>query len=133
MTLFLLRIPRASEYVTFLNIGFAAAKKKTIWAICLERELQPKGMISNLNSYSLFDRNNPDEVIGKLISKLRDGVTDSELDLAINGKLVRTKFLVEKLGDILRTIRATEDLPPISIFNLRGFGRKPVSEGRGSR
>lgn len=97
------------------EIGFAIAKSKKIWPISLERELRPEGMISTLNSYSLFDWNNPEQTIGNLISELDQGAAHSELDLAINGKLARTKFLVNKLAELQQIDR------PLTIYHQSAF------------
>ena len=107
------------------EIGFAAAKGKRIWPICLEKKLRPEGMISNLNKYSLLDWNNPDQTIGNLISELRQGDAHSELDLAINGKLARTKFLVEQLADLQRSGKTKLRIYHQSAFSIFATSHDP--------
>jgi len=98
----LLLLTRNAARSVWVNqeIGFATAKGKKIWPISLERELNPEGLISSLLSYSLFDWSEPHRAIDKLVSQLVPGGMDSGLDLVINNRLARTKFLVEKLCDL---------------------------------
>lgn len=92
------------------EIGFAVALEKPIWPIALQETIQPSGMLSSVQSYSLFDWSDPSRTIDQLVSTLlrtgespgfRDHYRELQLDQVISGKEARTRFIITKLHCLL--------------------------------
>src|SRR5262245_9186397 len=60
------------------EIGFAIAHDKKVWPLALEEDLEPTGMISMTESYSLLDWSNPAEAIENLLRGLRSDGSGSD-------------------------------------------------------
>lgn len=90
------------------EIGYATARGKTIWPLAMEKDIEPEGMISTTQSYSLFDWSDPAQTLDKLIRALQADLRgkgsryrEFGLDHVLTGKLQRTEFVVERLHDLL--------------------------------
>jgi len=103
------------------EVGFATAKGKEIWPIALEPEIEPQGMISTVQKYSLFDWTDPYISIEKLVSKLAKGSFCTDFDLVLRGEAARTRFLVEKLKDLQNTSKE------LKIYHQAAFSAFSVS------
>jgi len=91
------------------EIGFALAHDKPIWPLAMESDIQPQGMLSTAQSYSLFDWSDPSRTIENLIKALRGNLPNDEpynyyrelgADQVIVGKIERTRFVVSRLREL---------------------------------
>jgi hypothetical protein len=89
------------------EIGFAAAHGKTVWPLAIETDIEPYGMLSTTQAYSLFDWSDPSLAIQRLVAALQTRVGDTAnpykqfgFDHIIEGKIERTRFLVDRLGEL---------------------------------
>jgi len=105
------------------EIGFAIACGKHIWPLCIERDIQPYGMLATAQSYSLFDWTDPYLAIDRLISaiktphiKTRNRYKQLGFDHIIEGRMARTKFIADRLRELLN-----KTSKPIHILNQAAF------------
>jgi hypothetical protein len=89
------------------EIGFATAHAKTIWPLAIETDIEPYGMLSTTQAYSLFDWSDPDAAIQRLVSALKNSQTETAnpyrqlgFDHIIEGKLARTRFIIARLREL---------------------------------
>ena len=105
------------------EIGFATAHGKTVWPLAMETDIQPYGMLSTTQAYSLFDWSDPLEAIDRLVRALHDVVPEIAnpyeqfgFDHVIEGKVERTRFLAERLHELTE-----EESRPLVILNQAAF------------
>lgn len=105
------------------EIGFAIAHKKPIWPLAMERDIQPRGIISTTQSYPLFDWSDPSKTIDRLVKALHseapekdDYLTDFGFDIVLQGKVARTRFLAHRLQEL-----ASETNRNLLILNQAAF------------
>jgi hypothetical protein len=108
MILLLLTNASASSPWVNQEIGFAIAHGKTIWPIAIERDIKPHGMISTIQSYSLFDWSEPNRAIDKLVTTLKSSHPNQleyfkqfGLEHVIRGKVERTRYIVHCLHELI--------------------------------
>ncbi len=77
LILVLLTKDAASSVWVNQEIGFATAHGKTVWPLAMETDIQPYGMLSTTQAYSLFDWSNPLEAIDRLVRALHDVVLET--------------------------------------------------------
>ena len=89
------------------EIGFAIACRKTVWPLAIETDIEPYGMISTTQAYSLFDWSDPALAIQRLVAALQSSVPGTAnpykqfgFDHAIEGKIERTRFIVDRLREL---------------------------------
>jgi hypothetical protein len=89
------------------EIGFAIANEKPIWPLAIERDIEPRGMLSTTQSYSLFDWSDPHTAIDRLVGALlsvapaKDNyLTEFGFDLVLQGRVARTRFLARRLQEL---------------------------------
>lgn len=92
------------------EIGFALAHDKPIWPLAMENDIQPQGMLSTAQSYSLFDWSDASRTIDNLIKALHGVLPNADpynhyrelgADQVIAGKVERTRFLIARLEELL--------------------------------
>lgn len=114
------------------EIGFAVACNKVIWPLAMAESMQPRGMLATTQWYSLFDWTDPARTIQNLISGLLEtgrGVQNHEshkrlgLDRVITGKIERTKFIVERLRQLLQ-----EPAKQVTVYAQAAFSTFAVSD-----
>jgi hypothetical protein len=107
--LVLLLLTKSAACSAWVNqeIGFATALQKPIWPLAVERDIQPHGLISTMQSYSLFDWSDPTGTISKLVETLTQYPRHCTslyksfgLKQVIQGRIPRTKFLIERLREL---------------------------------
>lgn len=119
---------------TWVNqeIGFAVACNKVIWPLAMAESMEPKGMLATTQWYSLFDWTDPARTIQNLISGLHEtgrGVQSHEslkrlgLDRVITGKIERTKFIIERLQQLLH-----EPSKQVTVYSQAAFSTFAVSD-----
>jgi len=91
------------------EIGFAKAHGKTVWPLAIEADIEPHGMLSTTQAYSLVDWSHPTLTIQRLVAALQSGVSETAdpyrqfgFDQVIEGKIARTRFLVDRLNELRR-------------------------------
>jgi len=114
------------------EVGFAVACNKVIWPLAMAESMQPKGMLATTQSYSLFDWADPTRTIKNLITGLLEigrGEQNHEyhkrlgLDRVITGKIERTRFIVERLRQLLQ-----EPAKPVIVYAQAAFSTFAVSD-----
>jgi len=130
----LVLLTESSISSTWVNqeVGFAVACNKVIWPLAMAESMQPKGMLATTQSYSLFDWTDPARTIQNLITGLLEtgrGEQDHEfhkrlgLDRVITGKIERTKFIVERLRQLLQ-----EPAKRVTVYAQAAFSTFAVSD-----
>lgn len=123
--LVLLLLTKSAACSAWVNqeIGFATALQKPIWPLAVERDIQPHGLISRTQSYSLFDWSDPAGTISKLVETLRQYphhctslYKSFGLKQVIQGRVPRTRFLIDRLLE-LRGSAA----PGLTVYNQAAF------------
>lgn len=89
------------------EIGFATAHGKTIWPLAIETDIEPYGMLSTTQAYSLFDWSDPAHAIQRLVEALQNTTPETAnpykkfgFDHVIEGKIERTRFIVDRLREL---------------------------------
>jgi hypothetical protein len=89
------------------EIGFAIACGKTVWPLAIETDIEPYGMLSTTQAYSLFDWSDPVLAIQRLVAALQSSVPGTAnpykqfgFDHVIEGKTERTRFIVDRLREL---------------------------------
>jgi TIR domain len=89
------------------EIGFAIAHGKTVWPLAIETDIEPYGMFSTTQAYSLFDWSDPAMAIQRLVSALQNSVPEMAnpykqfgFDHVIEGKSERTRFIADRLREL---------------------------------
>jgi hypothetical protein len=132
--LILLLLTKSSISSPWVNqeIGFAMAHGKPIWPLTMEKNIQPIGMLSTTQYYSLFDWSDPSRSIDRLVEVLREAPLESEsmnytqklgLDQVIYGRIERTKFAIARLRELRDRIDA-----PLVIYIQAAFSSFAVSD-----
>jgi len=105
------------------EIGFATAHGKHIWPISIEKDIQPYGMLSTTQSYSLFDWSDPHLAVERLVEALHSSPLETTnpyrqlgFDHIIEGKIERTRFIADRLRELLN-----EKTKSIVILNQAAF------------
>lgn len=90
------------------EIGFATAHGKLIWPISIDKNIQPYGMFSTSQSYSLFDWSDPHQAVERLVKallstslKTANQFKQLGFDHIIEGKIERTRFIADRLRELL--------------------------------
>lgn len=123
----LVLLSNASVLSAWVNqeIGFALALDKPIWPIALKGDIKPVGLISTIQSYSLFDWSNSEQAIKRLVRLLKTATPDMDiddyykkyhLDQVITNKVSRTKFIVKRLEELCK-----QEDDELEIYNQAAF------------
>jgi TIR domain len=132
----LLLLTKSSLSSAWVNqeIGFAMAHGKPIWPLAMEEDIEPIGMLSTTQSYSLFDWSDPPQTIRRLVKVLKEAPTDSKpddypmrqgFDQIITGKIERTRLIVARL----RELRGQKGRP-LKLYIQAAFSPFAVSNDR---
>lgn len=109
--LILVVLTQSSASSAWVNqeVGFALAIDKVVWPLAFEKNIQPDGMLSTTQSYSLFDWSDPSRTIDRLIEGLQGipagGAPETyyskfKLDQVIRGKIERARFISSNLRNL---------------------------------
>lgn len=108
-SLILVLLTKDSSRSAWVNqeIGFATAQGKAIWPLAIEADIEPYGMLSTTQAYSLFDWSDPARAVQRLIAALQSGAPKTAnpykqfgFDHVIEGKVERTKFIADRLREL---------------------------------
>ncbi len=123
--LILLLLTKSAASSAWVNqeLGFAAALKKPVWPLAMERDIQPQGWISAAQSYLLFDWSDSERTISKLVEALKryplhrlNPYKASGLQQVIQGSIPRTRFIVDRFRELQQS-RAKG----IAVYNQAAF------------
>jgi TIR domain len=91
------------------EIGFAIALGKPVWPLAIETDIEPYGMLSTTQAYSLIDWSDPVKAIQRLVSALQSSIPEMAnpykqlgFDHVIEGKIARTRFIADRLRELRR-------------------------------
>lgn len=133
VVLLLLTKSAASSAWVNQEIGFAIAMQKPVWPLAMEEDIQPRGLISTTQSYSLFDWSDPSRTISKLVEALETHSLHHAnpykafgLPQVIRGKIPRTKFIVDGLRELKQSGTSEISLCNQAAFSIFSASDEPL-------
>ena len=108
--LILVLLTKDSAQSAWVNqeIGFAVAHGKTVFPLAIERNIDPYGMLSMTQAYSLFDWSDPEQAVRRVIGALQEITPETNLykhfgfNHVIEGKVERTRFVADRLRELTK-------------------------------
>ena len=121
------------------EIGFATAVGKPILPISIDKDIQPYGMFSATQSYSLFDWSDPKGALDRLVKTLHstsflktsNPYKQLGFDHVIDGKVERTKFITNSLQDLQKKNSGDIEILYQAAYSIFSVSNDPMYQDSG--
>jgi hypothetical protein len=130
----LLLLTNASAQSPWVNqeIGFAIAHGKKIWPLATGSYIEPHGMLASTQSYSMFDWSDPGRTVDRLVKTLQSSASgdlayfrEYGLEHIIKGKIERTRFVVQRLRELLQDTSRDLEIRAQAAFSIFAVSDDP--------